>query len=75
MESFLNLIRTAATSSNNEQRQASELQLLALRKEKPQEFLANCMNAFGTEGTDVSLKQTIAVILKASLTAEVVNLN
>ena len=72
MATFIETIRLATTSPDNELRKENELKLLKYRQTEPTAFLADLMLNFEKEDTDPDLKQTLATIAKVSFSNEIV---
>jgi hypothetical protein len=72
MSSFIEIIRLAATSPDNDVRKNSEQKLIEYRTKEPANFLKDCITHIGDEATDAGLKRAICSIVKASITSEVV---
>jgi hypothetical protein len=72
MTSFLDIVRLAATSPDNELRKENELKLLMYRSAEPNSFLSDLMVNFEKPSTEPALKQAIAAIAKSSFANEIV---
>jgi hypothetical protein len=72
MTSFIEILRLAVTSADNEVRQNNEARLIEYRQKDSNQFLIDSMNHLNDQVTDPSLKQAIATLIGISFRSELV---
>lgn len=72
MSSFIEIVRIAVTSADNEARQANEQKLLEYRQTDPNQFLVDCINHINDDKTEPIFKQAISTLVGISFKSEIV---